>query len=233
MNAFLRDQLQRMGYSPQYSLSGLPQSQLPDRQRSAQTPAASEGQPAGTSPQPSHAQSEETPGAKVEGGAATSQQDAADAKPGSGLQKPVADALTPYDRYLRSLGLVGVRAPSTQPMPVVEVLKLFSRQSGVPILVDPGIPSGLRFRFSGNIVRPLPEALNLLSAVGQLEWHEVNGQIFITTTPDFKIFYGASEVPGGSYPSAPAQAQPGRKAQPMPSGSGSTTGEKHNTRSVE
>ena len=98
-------------------------------------------------------------------------------------------------------------------MPIVNVLKQFSRQAGIPILIDPGIPNGLRFRFYGNIVRPLPEALNLLAAVAQLEWHQANGQIFITTTPEFSVVYGNTDKPGGVYPPS-SQGAAGRNAQP-------------------
>jgi hypothetical protein len=110
------------------------------------------------------------------------------------------ETLSPYDQLLRDNGLVGVHVPKEEPLPIAEVLKRFGRQANVPVLIDPQIQNDRMLKFYGNIVRPLPDALNLLLPTAHLEWRFSGGAIFVTQAPDFGIFYGISNIPKAVFP---------------------------------
>jgi hypothetical protein len=135
---------------------------------------------------------------------------------------PTQEPLSEYDQMLRDNGLVGIHVPKDQPLPIAEALKRFSRQANVPILVDPQLQGDHPLRFYGNLVRPLPDALNLLLPAMHLEWRYTGNTIFVTESPDFAIFYGVSNLPKAVYPAngllqqAPARA---KSATPPPDSS--------------
>ncbi len=118
----------------------------------------------------------------------------------SGNQAQPVKALSPWDEMMRSNGTVGVNIPAGKPMPVYQVLQEFSRQSGVPITLDPVITQNPSFRIDGHIVRPLPQALQLLGQVGHLTIVRTATGYFVTPAPDFRIFYGSSNTPRTSFP---------------------------------
>ncbi len=93
------------------------------------------------------------------------------------------------------------------------MLQQFSRQADVPILIDPALRKENMLKFYGNIVRPLPEALNLLLPAAHLEWRTINNTIFVTQAPDFRIFYGLAITPRVTYP--PNRLIPQRPATPQ------------------
>lgn len=107
--------------------------------------------------------------------------------------------------------MVSLRVPSDHPEPMTTVLLDLAHQSGVPIRVDPAVPTGSVFRFAGNIPsRPLPEVLNLLAPYAHLQWYWAGDGIFITTSPSFQIFFGDSHQPKAWYgvpPLIPAAKQ--------------------------
>ncbi|HZP82787.1 MAG TPA: hypothetical protein VFB21_14195 [Chthonomonadaceae bacterium] len=106
-----------------------------------------------------------------------------------------------------SNNLVELRIPPDQTLPVRDALQQLAAQANVPILIDPQVPSGPKFRVSGTIpARPLPEALNLLAPTARLEWKWVGDTIFVTTTPEFQLFFGDSNVPRATYPPAAPSA---------------------------
>lgn len=117
------------------------------------------------------------------------------------------EALSPFDRMMRANNLVGIHVPEGHPVPVGKVLEQFSRQSGVQILIDPELGINRDPKFDGDIVRPLPEALNFLAWVAHLEWRAVNGIVFVTSAPDFRIFYGLASAPVAAYPVHRTQPQ--------------------------
>jgi hypothetical protein len=125
-----------------------------------------------------------------------------DGPPALGITGRMADQepLSAYDQLLRDNGLVGIHATRDQPVPITEALKRFSRQANVPILVDPQLQSEHPLRFYGNIVQPLPDALNLLLPAMHLEWRYTGGNIFVTQSPDFGVFFGISNIPKVVYP---------------------------------
>ncbi|CEK16022.1 hypothetical protein CWRG_01350 [Chthonomonas calidirosea] len=96
--------------------------------------------------------------------------------------------------------MVRMNVPDGKPIPVAEVLRDFSEQSGVPIYVDPIIAQDSNFRIDGTLISPLPEALNLIGLVAHLSVYKVNSAYFVTTAPDFRIFYGDTSKPKASYP---------------------------------
>lgn len=120
-----------------------------------------------------------------------------------------------YQRFLTQNNLVAYRTPKGQPAPMTDVLTELGRQANIPILIDPDVPTGPKFRLEGTIsARPLPDALNILSLIGHLEWRWVGDKVFVTTSPDFSVFYGDSDLPRASTRS---QLSAGRKAKAAPS----------------
>lgn len=112
--------------------------------------------------------------------------------------------------------LVELRIPPDQTLPVRDALQQLAAQANVPMLIDPQVPSGPKFRVTGTIpARSLPEALNLLAPTARLEWKWVGDTIFVTTTPEFQLFFGDSNVPRATYPPA---APPALYNAPAPSG---------------
>ena len=111
-----------------------------------------------------------------------------------------ADAPQNVQPLLNQNGLVTIHVAPDQPIPVTELLQEFGKQASVPILIDPNVPKGKAFRVSGNITRPLPEALNYLTLAAHLEWRYVGNSIFVTTSPDFQIFVGDMLTPRAIYP---------------------------------
>lgn len=112
--------------------------------------------------------------------------------------------------------LVELRIPPDQTLPVRDALQQLAAQANVPMLIDPQVPSGPKFRVAGTIpARSLPEALNLLAPTARLEWKWVGDTIFVTTTPEFQLFFGDSNVPRATYPPA---APPALYNAPAPSG---------------
>lgn len=129
-----------------------------------------------------------------------------------------ADAPQNVQPLLNQNGLVTIHVAPDQPVPVTELLQEFGRQASVPILIDPNVPKGKAFRVSGNITRPLPEALNYLTLAAHLEWRYVGNSIFVTTTPDFQIFVGDALTPRALYPPPalnPSLRRPSRQL-PLP-----------------
>lgn len=113
---------------------------------------------------------------------------------------PSLSPLPSRARVLEANGLVTMEIPVGHPLPVAEVLHRFSLQSGVTILVDPIISQNNKFTIEGNLTAPLPEALSLLGAMAHLSIIQRNNDYFITTAPDFQIFYGDSPAPKVVYP---------------------------------
>src|SRR5579871_4501510 len=105
-------------------------------------------------------------------------------------------------------GIVSVRTLPDHPVALTDILQELSRQSHVPILIDPQVPSGIQFRFSGKLTAPsLPEWLDRLAPVARLQWYRIGSQIFVTTSPEFAIFFGASNTPRATF-GMPAAAAP-------------------------
>lgn len=101
-----------------------------------------------------------------------------------------------YQQFLAQNNFVSFRIPIGQPQPVTEVLLQLGRQVNVPILIDSSVPTGPKFRIDGTLSpRPLPEALDVLARIARLEWRRIGDKMFVTTAPDFQVFYGASATP--------------------------------------
>jgi hypothetical protein len=96
---------------------------------------------------------------------------------------------------------------------VRDLLLALGREANVPVVIDPSVPSGEKFRLRGNLPpRPLPELFNYLTPPARLEWRWVGNSIFVTTTPEFQLFWGESEVPRVTVPAA-AKEQRSQNAQ--------------------
>jgi hypothetical protein len=122
-----------------------------------------------------------------------------------------AQADAAADSLLNANNLVRLYIPHDQYVPVRDVLEQLAQQAKVPMLIDPQVPAGPKFRLNGSIpARTLPEALNLLAPTARLEWRWVGDTIYVTTTPDFQIFFGDSNVPRAAYP--PASSSQSRAA---------------------
>ena len=78
-------------------------------------------------------------------------------------------------------------------VPMQQVLADLSRQASVPILVDPDVPKGEEFLVDAAIpALPLNEMLNFLGYRARLEWRWVNGRIYVTATPQLKLYLRGS-----------------------------------------
>lgn len=115
--------------------------------------------------------------------------------------------------YFAQSGFVSFNIPEEKPEPVAAVLQLFSRQSNVPIVVDPAIPNGLKFRLWGTLSpRQLSEALNVIAPTARLQWRRIGGIVYVFPAPEFQVIFGAANGPGGYnrtiYPPQRGQTQP-------------------------
>ena len=134
----------------------------------------------------------------------------------SSLDSAQVQELTKQNRF------VSFRIPTDKPEPTVDVLKSLALQAGVPILIDPGVPTGKKFAIKGTISpRPLVDALNLLAPYARLEWKWVGDSIFISASPDFEVMFGEIGSGGNSYgPRKPltdpkkTDSSPASKAKP-------------------
>ena len=69
-----------------------------------------------------------------------------------------------------------------------DLLQEVGRQAGLPVFIDPSVPSGKDFVLNGFITpRPYADLLTILCYKAQLDWRFVNGSIFIVATPQFKL----------------------------------------------
>lgn len=105
--------------------------------------------------------------------------------------------------YLKQNNLIAINTKGVA-VPFSDVFAELSKQSGVPILLDPAVPRGPKFRITLTLPAcSLNEALNLILPPARLRWRTINNSIWVTPTPDFQIFYGSSPVPnvifGGQY----------------------------------
>ena len=109
-----------------------------------------------------------------------------------------------YRSFLTQNRLVALQVPPSQPIPVSDALFSLGRQAGVPILIDPTIPSGLKFRVWGNIPpSPLREAMNALAGYALLQWRWVGDSIFVTSPPELQVYFGDTTLPRSAYPGVP------------------------------
>lgn len=110
-----------------------------------------------------------------------------------------------YQLFLKDNNYVGLNTQGQQ-MPVIDLLQQLARQTNVPMIIDPSVPTGRKFRMSANIpARPLPETLNLLAPYARLEWRWVGNSIFVSTTPEFQLFWGEAEEARVAYPASKEQ----------------------------
>ena len=112
----------------------------------------------------------------------------------STLDSAQVQELTKQNRF------VSFRIPTDKPEPTVDVLKSLALQAGVPILIDPGVPTGKKFAIKGTISpRPLVDALNLIAPYARLEWKWIGDSIFVSASPDFEVMFGEVGTGGNSY----------------------------------
>ena len=99
-------------------------------------------------------------------------------------------------QFLLTNNFVTFSIARDKPEPVYSVLQNLGQQAKVNILIDPQVPGGSKFTIRGTLSpRPLTEALNILAPYARLEWRWVGSTIFISTTPDFQLFYGEEATP--------------------------------------
>lgn len=99
-------------------------------------------------------------------------------------------------QLLEQNGLVSLDIQEDSPLPVAEALKLLARQANAAMVIDNSVPTGRKFRIHGHLAgKTLADALNLLASTAHLEWQWINNVIFVTTAPEFSIYYGDSDVP--------------------------------------
>ncbi len=80
-----------------------------------------------------------------------------------------------------------------QDRPVRDILLDLSRQSGVPIYIDPAVPGGDAFVINGYVTpRPLVEVLNYLAYKARLEWRWINNRVYVTITPQLNLYLHGS-----------------------------------------
>lgn len=113
--------------------------------------------------------------------------------------------LDAYPVFLKENGLYGVNTQGQQ-IPVTDLLLELGRASNVPVIIDPSVPAGKKFRINGILPpRRLEETLNYIAPPARLEWRWVGNSILVTTTPEFELFWGESEIPRVSVPNAKEQ----------------------------
>ncbi len=118
----------------------------------------------------------------------------------SGVDSSIVNDPVKYRAFLKENGLVSVIIPRDKPRAVSDVLLELSQQSNVPILIDPSIPRGYRFRLTGSIAPcSLSEALSLLSIPAHLEVRYVGNGVLVSAKPEFQVFFGESTTPRASY----------------------------------
>ncbi|HZO91687.1 MAG TPA: hypothetical protein VFB38_25420 [Chthonomonadaceae bacterium] len=146
----------------------------------------------------------------------------------------VPDAAAQQDAYRQLKNQYNYVELYTQPgqsLPVRDAIEQLAAQANVPVLIDPKVPAGPKFRLEGSIsARSLPDALNILTSIARLEWKWVGDKIFVTTTPDFQLFYGNTNVPRASYPPVELQ-QRALKSQARPANPGAESDKKANPKS--
>ncbi len=99
------------------------------------------------------------------------------------------------DTYLKENNLIAINTGNIA-VPVADVLAELGRQANVPILIDPMVPRGSKFRITLTLPAcSLNEALNLVLPPAHLLWRTINNAIYVTPKPDFQIFYGESVNP--------------------------------------
>lgn len=122
-----------------------------------------------------------------------------------------------YQQMVSQNNLVSFNIARDKPEPVYSVLQQLAAQANVPIVIDPAVPNGSKFRINGSVPpRPLPEALNLLAPSARLEWRWIGSRIFVTTAPEFQIFYGESLAPRATL-GRPSQTQQPQLQRAVPS----------------
>ena len=121
-----------------------------------------------------------------------------------------------YESFLQRNAMVQMQIPRNQPEPVAKALESLGRQASVPVLIDPGVPQGMKFRVWGSISpRPLSEALDILAPPARLEWRWIGGSIFVTPAPQFQIFYGSSNQPRVQVPESTQRSRSPRSEAPL------------------
>jgi hypothetical protein len=104
-----------------------------------------------------------------------------------------------YGAFLKQSGLVAINTNGNA-VPMSDLFAELSRQSGTPILLDPSVPRGSKFRI--NLSLPactLSEALNIILPAAHLRWRALNGTTYVSATPDFQLFFGTQMTPGVIY----------------------------------
>lgn len=97
------------------------------------------------------------------------------------------DDPTQYQAFLKQFRMVAVNTRGVE-VPVRDVLQDIGKQAGIGMYIDPSVPTGTDFVMKGSIApRPLANLLSILCYNAHLEWQLVNGRIFITATPQFKL----------------------------------------------
>ena len=120
-------------------------------------------------------------------------------------------------QFLQANNFVSFHIPLDKPEPIYSILQSWAQQAKVPILIDPDVPNGSKFRLRGSISpRPLPEALNLLAPSARLEWRWVGNTIFIETAPDFALFFSDDKEPRVRYAAPPASRKTDAPAPQKP-----------------
>ena len=116
-----------------------------------------------------------------------------------------------YGAFLKQNGLVAINT-SGNAVPMSDLFAELSRQSGTPILLDPSVPRGSKFRI--NLSLPactLAEALNIILPAAHLRWRALNGTTYVSATPDFQLFFGSQISPGIIYGNSSNAFQGGQR----------------------
>lgn len=107
-----------------------------------------------------------------------------------------------YRDMLNRSGLVAINTQGAA-VAMTDVLTELAKQANVSLLVDPLVPRGPKFRITLTLpATTLTEALNLILPPARLRWRIMNGAVYITTSPDFRIFYGSNPSPYYSFGNA-------------------------------
>lgn len=97
------------------------------------------------------------------------------------------DGALNYQGFLYQNRLVSINT-NHQDVPVRDILLEIGKQVGIPVLINPSVPSGSKFVLNGFITpRPYTNLLTVLCEKAQLEWRMVNERIMIVATPQFKL----------------------------------------------
>jgi len=129
---------------------------------------------------------------------------------GQNAQNSLLNNQAQYGAIVRQNNFVWFNIPEEKPEPVAAVLRLFSQQSNVPILVDQSIPSSLKFRVWGNLSpRQLTEALNVLAPTAHLQWRWIGNMVFVVPAPNFQVSFGDQGSLRSAYPASRGENQNG------------------------